>query len=159
MVYGFTPPPYAPTLPSDTPVAFDGFLEWQVYSQSVVDLDISAVLEAGTQTDLPPAVEGAYDAPFPDPVFKAGARALPALAFSEPDQNAAAWAVLERWPKPFVLIWAPEDPILGSGYREFLRRVPGTAGQPHRAIPGADHFLFEDKPDEVLAALLGFLEP
>lgn len=154
VVYNRPPPPYDPTLPADAPVVFDSFATWQVYSQTASVLPVSEVIEAGTFTDLPPAIEAAYDAPFPSELHKSGARALPALVFSEPDQNAAAWTVLESWTKPFTLVWAPEDPIVGGGAQQFLNRVPGTQGRPHATITGASHFLFEDKPDQVTNAIL-----
>jgi pimeloyl-ACP methyl ester carboxylesterase len=58
------------------------------------------------------------------------------------------------WQKPFTLVWAPEDPILGSGDASFLRRIPSAEGRPHAQITEASHFLFEDQPEAVANAIL-----
>ncbi len=58
----------------------------------------------------------AYDAPFPDDSYKAGARQFPSLVPIAPDDpeaapNRAAWEVLSRSEKPFVCAFGDSDPI------------------------------------------------
>jgi haloalkane dehalogenase len=80
----------------------DAFLAWQRYSQEAPDFPVGRIVSNGCATPLPPEVVAAYDAPFPDDAYKAGARAFPALVPTRPDDpaaaaNRAAWQVLRRW--------------------------------------------------------------
>ena len=109
-----------------------------------------------------PEVVAAYDAPFPDDSYKAGARIFPSLVPSMPDDpasadNAAAWEVFARWEKPWLCTFSDSDPVTKGGDGIFLRTVPGTQGQPHVTIQGGGHFLQEDKGPEVAAALAAFV--
>jgi haloalkane dehalogenase len=111
---------------------------------------------------LAPEVVAAYDAPFPDDTFKAGARQFPVLVPISPDDPAAAanrraWEVLERWDRPVLCAFSDSDPITAGADRVFLAKVPGTAGQPHTTITGAGHFLQEDNGEDLAAAVIRFL--
>jgi haloalkane dehalogenase len=116
------------------------------------------VIGGACTTPLPPEVVAAYDAPFPDDSYKAGARAFPALVPTRPDDpaaaaNRAAWEVLARWDKPFLTAFSDGDPITRGGDRAFQHRVPGTQGLPHRTLSGG-HFLQEDAGPELARAVV-----
>ncbi len=135
------------------------FQEWQRYSQSVAELRIGRIVQGGTVRTLTDREVAAYDAPFPDEPSKAGARVFPALVPTTPDDPAApanrrAWAELERWTRPFVTAFSDGDPITAGVERIFQQRIPGARGQPHVTIHEAGHFLQEDRPAEVAAAIL-----
>ncbi|MCC5951439.1 MAG: alpha/beta fold hydrolase [Acidimicrobiia bacterium] len=134
-----------------------GFVGWLKFSQSVPELPVGGIVQTGTATELPDDVVAAYDAPFPDETYKAGARALPTLVASSPEANARAWEVLEDWSKPFLTLWAPDDPILGPGAAEFIDRIPGTEGQPHDTFTPASHFLQEDVGPELASAVVDWM--
>jgi len=107
-------------------------------------------------------VIAAYDAPFPDDRYKAGARIFPMLVPISPDDpavpaNRRAWEVLRRWEKPFLTAFSDSDPITRGGDRLFQQLVPGTKGQPHTIIEGAGHFLQEDKGDELAEVVVDFI--
>jgi haloalkane dehalogenase len=132
----------------------DAFLAWQKYSREAPTLAISTLVASGCVVPLDPSAMAAYDAPFPDDSFKAGARIFPSLMPMTPDDpatpaNRAAWQVLERFDKPFVCLFSDSDPITRGGDGAFVRRVPGAAGQPHRTIEAAGHFVQEDKGPEL----------
>src|SRR3954471_20319127 len=57
----------------DTPMS-EAFLAWQRFATSAVEFDVGRVVQNGTLTELPLEVVAAYDAPFPDDRYKAGAR-------------------------------------------------------------------------------------
>lgn len=59
------------------------------------------------------------------------------------DANRRAWAVFERWDKPFICCFSGGDPITRGIDRVIRRRVPGAQGQPHATLRGG-HFLQED---------------
>ena len=106
--------------------------------------------------------KAAYDAPFPDESFKAGARRFPALVPITPKhgsvaENKAAWKVLEKFNKPFLTAFSDSDPVTKGGEVIFQNRVPGTKGQKHVTIVDGGHFLQEDKPDEIADLVNGFI--
>ncbi|HZR96355.1 MAG TPA: haloalkane dehalogenase [Gaiellaceae bacterium] len=124
-------------------------------------LDIGRLVEAGTAQGLPDDVRAAYDAPFPTPESKAGALAFPELVPTDPDHpNTAPMNrvrdALRSWQKPARVIWGAEDRVLPPAIAEAIARLIPGAGDPV-LIEGASHFLQEDRPDEVAAAILELL--
>lgn len=136
----------------------EGFERWLSYSQSVPELPIGGILQGATARELSEAEVAAYDAPFPDESYKAGARAFPALVPVTPQhasvaENIAAWAVLEGYERPFVAAFSDADPVTKGGERAFKERVPGARGREHRIVSGG-HFLQEDSPVELSRIVL-----
>ena len=104
----------------------------------------------------------AYNAPFPDDSYQAGARQFPLLVPTSPDDlaseaNRKAWQVLMRWEKPFLTAFSDSDAITRGADRVFQKLVPGTKGQPHTIIAGAGHFLQEDKGEELAQVVVDFM--
>lgn len=138
------------------------FLAWQRYSQEVPDFHVGGIIKGGCASDLTPEIIAAYDAPFPDDRYKAGARQFPMLVPTAPDDPAApanrrAWEVLTRWEKPFLTAFSDSDPITHGSDRVFQQLVPGTKNQPHTTISGAGHFLQEDKGPELAGVIVDFM--
>lgn len=136
---------------------------WQAFARWSPWFPIGRIIQSGTVTELPPEVVAAYDAPFPSPKYKAGARAFPALVPTSPDNpasaaNRAAWEVFERWEKPFLTTFSNRDPITRGGEKPWQKRVPGARGQPHVTIKNAGHFLQEDKGPELARLLVEFVK-
>ena len=136
-------------LPTGDQPMSEAFLAWQRFARESPDFQIGRVVANGCRTPLPPEVVAAYDAPFPDDRFTAGARAFPALVPTSPEDPAAAanrtaWEALTRWDKPFLTAFSDGDPITGGGDRVFRKLVPGAAGLPHTTLAGGGHFLQED---------------
>jgi len=145
----------------DVPLT-EAFYRWQKYSQAVPELHAGGIVKGGCVTELSPEVIAAYDAPFPDERYKAGARAFPLLVPSRADDPAApanrkAWEVLRGWRKPFLTAFSDGDPVTRGGERVFQKLVPGAQGQPHATIADAGHFLQEDKGEECARVVIDFL--
>ncbi len=141
----------------------EAFHRWRAYSQDVPEFPIGRILQRGTVRDLESAVVAAYEAPFPDESYKAGARIFPMLVPCTPEDpacrpNRAAWDVLSRWDKPFLTAFSDQDPITRGGDKVFQAVVPGAAGRPHATIAGAGHFLQEDKGTELAAIVARFIQ-
>ncbi len=105
----------------------------------------------------------AYEAPFPDPSFKMGARAMPSQVPTLPDDpsleaQAKAWAFYEAFEKPFLCAFADDDPVSKGGDAAFIERVPGAQGQPHTTIAGGGHFVQENRPDAVVKVIVDFIQ-
>ena len=149
-------------LPTGHGPASEAFLAWQRFSQETEDFPVGAIIDGGCTTSLPPEVVAAYDAPFPDDSYKAAARIFPTLVPTSsqdpatPDQE-AAWKVLERFDRPFLLCFSDSDPITRGGDKPFLAKVPGAQGQPHTTIEGGGHFLQEDRGPELGRVLADFI--
>ena len=108
---------------------------------------------------LTDAEQAAFNAPFPDESYIAGARIFPSLLPLLPDEpevaeNRAAWQVLRTFDKPFLLAFADDDPVTANMARPFLDQVPGCAGMDHRTIAPAGHFLQQDQPQQCVQAVL-----
>jgi len=137
------------------------FLAWKNFSQRVPEFPTSKILDRATTIELSDAVRAAYDAPFPDESFKAGARQFPMLVPVTPDDpaapaNRAAWEALLRFEKPFLTAFSDGDPVTAS-YEPILRRIPGCEGQPHTTIRNAGHFLQEDQGEELARVVNDFI--
>jgi len=140
----------------------EAFLRWQEFSQTSPVFDIGSIVQGGTVTTLSDDVVAAYNAPFPDDSYKAGARVFPSLVPTAPDDPAApanrnAWEVLRRWEKPFLTAFSDSDPVTRGGDRVFQLQVPGAKNQPHATIKGGGHFLQEDKGEELAAIVVDFI--
>lgn len=138
------------------------FLAWREYSQTTPHFHVGGIVRGGCATELPADVVAAYDAPFPDDRYTAGARQFPMLVPSTRDDpaaaaNRAAWDVLRRWTKPFLTAFSDLDPITQGADQLLQRDIPGTKGQPHTTIKGAGHFLQEDRGEELAQVVDSFV--
>jgi haloalkane dehalogenase len=145
----------------DTPMS-DAFLKWRKFSIEVPDFDVAAIIAMLCQKPLPENVAAAYNAPFPDDTYKAGARIFPSLVPIAPDDPAApanrkAWEVLSNYDKPFLTAFSDGDPITRGGERIFQKQVPGAKGLPHTTITGGGHFLQEDCGEELGGVVVDFI--
>ena len=141
----------------DTPPG-QAFLNWQNLSQTVEDFAVGVIVGMGCASHPGPEITAAYDAPFPDDAYKAGARQFPMLVPTSPDDpasaaNRAAWETLRAFTKPFLTAFSDKDPITRGGDAAFQREIPGCKGQPHTTIEGGGHFLQEDR-GEALAKVV-----
>lgn len=140
----------------------DAFRAWQKYSQEVPNFEVGKLVNGGCATQLSADEIAAYDAPFPDDSYKAGARIFPTLYPDGDDHpsniaNQKAWEVLRAWDKPFLTAFTDGDPVTGGGQKVFERDVPGAHGKPHVIIRGGGHFLQEDNGVEFATIVNEFI--
>ena len=136
---------------------------WQQFRAFVArteDLPVSALVRAATAAGLSDDDAAAYDAPFPVPAAKAGARAFPLMLPTEPEAPGAAagrrvLAALRADPRPALCLWADGDPVLTL---EAGRRFAAACGMPEpEVITGASHFLQEDAGEQIGRRIAGWL--
>lgn len=142
--------------------ATPAFEAWRTFSQTVPMFPTSQIVNGGSVRELTQAERDAYDAPYPDESYKAGARAFPALVPIEPGiasvaENVEAWKVLEAFDKPFLTAFSDQDAITRGGERVFQSRVPGAKSQEHVTITGGGHFLQEDQPEQIAELIDSFI--
>lgn len=140
----------------------EAFFQWRQFSQSVPEFPVGRIVSMGCVQPVAEEVVAAYDAPFPDERYKAGARQFPLLVPATPDDpasapNRAAWQELERWEKPFLTAFSDGDPITRGADRVLQQRIPGARGRAHPTIAGGGHFLQEDRGEELARVVIDFM--
>jgi haloalkane dehalogenase len=140
----------------------EAFFKWQRFSQKVSKFPVGRVINGGTVTKLDREVLAAYEAPFPDESYKAGARILPSLVPTDSEDpeaatNRRAWRLLMKLDKPLLTTFSDSDPITQGGDKPFQRLVRGAKEQPHATITDAGHFLQEDKGEELAQIMIEFM--
>jgi haloalkane dehalogenase len=138
------------------------FLRWQRFSQETPHFSAGEIVKGGCRTELPEEAIAAYDAPFPDDDYLAGARQFPLLVPTTPhdpasEPNRRAWEVLRRWEKPFLTAFSDSDLVTRGGDAYLQQAIPGAQGQPHTTITNAGHFLQEDKGEELARVVRDFI--
>jgi len=128
-------------------------LDYVRFYQRSPDIVPSFFLDA-VAGPLPAEVLAAYDAPFPDPSYKAGLRQLTALVpLTRNDPGAAigraTMAVLEQWHRPFLTTYSDGDPATRGWDKVFQDKIPGARTQKHTTVAGAGHFVQEQKGAEL----------
>ncbi len=120
------------------------------------------MLDQGMENKLSDAERAAYLAPFPSSDYEWGLISFPLLIAVQPDNpgvplNKAAWEKLCRFDKPFLTLFGELDPVAKGWEVRAQASIPGALGQKHQIIPGAGHFIQEDAPDQLVAAVTAFL--
>jgi haloalkane dehalogenase len=149
-------------LPTGDQAVPDAFRAWQTFSQTASGLPVGKIVQSGCARGLAPEVVAAYEAPFPEERYKAGARQFPLLVPTRPDDpasaaNRLAWEALGRFDRPFLTAFGDSDPITRGADAVFQKLVPGAAGQAHVKIERGGHFVQEDAGEEVAGIVSAFV--
>ena len=133
----------------------DGFTNWIRYSTYTDNIDIGGIMQVLGSVSYEESL--AYDAPYPNATYKAGAQIFPYLIPSELRKNEMAYReVLENWNKPFLIANTDNDPVTGNNPEivELLKRIP-TAEE--IIIEGPGHFVQEEAGPEYAQLLIDFI--
>jgi haloalkane dehalogenase len=126
------------------------------------DLPVGFLVKAGCKSDPGAKVIAAYEAPYPSPESKAGARAFPLLVPTEPDAPGAAEGrmvaeALREDERPTLVLWADSDQALPLSVGE---RVSERLNYPPpRVIEDASHYWQEDAGERVGGMIAEWLGP
>ncbi len=138
----------------------EGFRKWRAYSNKQTDLPVGRLIQRG-KPDLSEAEVAAYDAPFPDPSYKAALRAFPNLVPDGDDAPGAAtsrdarefWH--ERWTGQSFMAIGMQDPVLGEVPMRSLQKTIRGCPAPLEVAEGG-HFVPEWGAPIAQAALAHF---
>jgi len=101
----------------------------------------------------------AYEAPFPDPSFKMGPRAMPSHVPTLPDQSLEAQKkareFFENSTKPFLAVFAGDDPVTNGIEKDVLKMAPNAKSAPHI---GGGHFYQWTRPEKLSDILISFIK-
>jgi haloalkane dehalogenase len=154
-------PGLADEVPPDALAPFLGWLRWSQGPRQLRPSEVVGGSSPLNQTGhaLTAGERAAYDAPFPDESYCAGARQLPLLVpLDDADPPASmlrtTWAGLERFERPFVTAFAEHEDITAFFEKIFQERVPGAHTSAHHMIANAGHFLQEQAPDKLVDVIL-----
>jgi haloalkane dehalogenase len=140
-----------------------GFFFWRKYCAESPDFSVGDVLQGvGASASISEAIRAAYEAPFPDERYVAGARKFPSLVPIFPDDpeipaNRAAWETLKTFERPFRTSFSDGDPVTAGMEVVLQERVAGAKAVEHVTIEGAGHFLQEDKGEVVAKEMVDFI--
>ena len=140
----------------------DAWNAFRDFVERTEDLPISMLVNGATLRDLTPEELAAYDAPYPDPASKAGARAFPLMIPLTPDAPGAQAGqrvldALAADTRPTLMLWADQDPILSPATGS---RFAKALGRPEpEEIANASHFLQEDQGAEIGRRIAEWLGP
>ncbi|WP_219419377.1 haloalkane dehalogenase [Pseudonocardia nigra] len=129
--------------------ANEALRSWQEFAATTDVFEVGPIVARACRAPLPAEVVAAYDAPYPDESYKAGARAFPALIPVTPDDPSAqavrdSRAVLSGSAMPFLTVYGEHDPIAGAADAMFQQLAPGAADLTHVRLPDGGHNMPED---------------
>jgi haloalkane dehalogenase len=140
----------------DVPLT-EGFVQWRAWVKKNPDLACGKMMGRACP-HLSAGEVAAYDAPFPDVRYKAGARRFPELVPDHPDAPGAALSRQARdwwsnaWKGEAFMAVGATDPVLGPPAMNALRKYIRNCPEPYLHAQGG-HFLQEWGEDVARAAL------
>lgn len=101
----------------------------------------------------------AYEAPFPNASYKMGPRAMPSQVPMIPDQSLDAQKKAREFfktsQKPFLAVFAGNDPVTNGAEKDVLKMAPNAVSAPHI---GGGHFFQWTRPKQLSKVLVDFIK-
>ena len=132
----------------------DAWKAFRDFVERTEDLPISMLVRGACARGMDDETAAQYDAPYPDPASKAGARAFPLMIPLSPDDPGAAagqrvLGALQADERPLLMLWADSDPVLPLATGRRFAEVIGHDPDEIVVIENASHFLQEDAGEEI----------
>ena len=144
----------------DLPIGF--IQSMQMDKRSVVSLALNYIfilLGKYSASPFKSYIAKAYEAPFPDPSYKMGPRAMPSHVPTIPDESLEeqrkAREFFSSWDKPFLSVFAGDDPVTNGIEKDVLEMCPNAKSAPQI---GGGHFYQWTRPKELSELLINFIK-
>jgi haloalkane dehalogenase len=140
----------------------NGWHAFRDFVERTPDLPIGLLIRNACATDVPDEVIAAYEAPFPTPESKAGARAFPLILPLTPEDPGAPAGqavadALRSDERPVLLMWGDSDPALPlDPVGRTVQSLFPTA-EALTVIHDGGHFVQEDQGHEIGALIADWL--
>jgi haloalkane dehalogenase len=139
----------------------DAWKAFRDFVERTEDLPIGFLVKSACAREMPDDVFAAYEAPFPEPAAKAGARAFPLMLPTSPEMPGADAGkrvrdALRTDERPKLHLWADSDPIIPFKVGE--RFAAAIDAEPPEQIENASHFLQEDAGEEIGNRIAAWLQ-
>jgi haloalkane dehalogenase len=138
----------------------EAWIAFRDFVERTEDLPVGFLVRGACKQDPGDEVIRAYDAPFPNPDSKAGARSFPLMLPTTPDAPGAAAGqrvldALRGDERAKLVLWADSDPVLPLSTGERFAETLGT--KIDHVIANASHFLQEDAGPQIGELIAGWL--
>jgi len=145
-----------------TEIIPEGFLGFKEYAKTNSNFSAGDIMNWGSYKKLSDSLKAKYDEPFKNTDFVA-ARRFPWLIPDSPDDKEAVLNKklnknLKDFKNPFITIWGNHKDPMWIGKDSILQKhIPGAKTQIHYTLE-SNHFIQEDKPEELTQILIGFFK-
>jgi haloalkane dehalogenase len=138
----------------------DAWVTFRDFVDRTEDLPVGFLVKGGAAREMSAEVQAAYEAPYPSPESKAGARAFPLMLPTSPEMPGAAAGkraleALRTDERPKLCLWADSDPIIPFEVGE--RFAAAINAEPPEKIADASHLLQEDAGEEIGRRIVAWL--
>lgn len=138
------------------------FRIWRAFAKYSPVFNIASIMKSGCYLPVDASVLEAYNAPFPDSTYKAGARMFPLLVPIHPNDEGVtemkrSREVLKAWEKPVLIMFSDKDPITNGGEKWFFYNMNSAIYKDMITIHHGGHFLQEDKGEEIAGHIANFI--
>ena len=139
----------------------DAWMAFRAFVERTEDVPVGLLVRRACKRDPGDEVIAGYEAPYPNPASKAGARAFPLILPLKADMEGAAAGqrVLDAMrsdSRPKLVLWADSDPVLPLETGQRFAAALGT--EVDHVIADAGHFLQEDAGPEIGRLIAEWLE-
>jgi len=144
----------------EIPESFKGFIN---YAKNDTTFSAGNIMDWGTKIKLPNAIKDKYDSPFQKPSDYNSVRKFPSMIPSQTNDpeailNKELNEKLKLFTKPFITIWGDNQDLMWKGKDSILQKNIIGAGNQTHYILNSDHFIQEDKPNELAQILISFFK-
>lgn len=140
----------------------ESFKNFRQYAMSDPNFSAGNIMNWGSYKELPDSIKAKYDEPFNNNNILTP-RTFPSLIPDNPKTQEATLnrqlnLELRKFNKPFITIWGNHnDPMWIDKDSILQQNIPGAKNQTHYKLE-SNHFIQEDKPEELVEILVPFFQ-